>query len=74
MCCNYYRPVFLEESLPALQGSPDQMTKIVFHALLPPHFWNWDDKSAVYIKFSHKGLGCWKHDFGPMQLVRYNFF
>ena len=51
MCCNYYRPVFLEESLPALQGSPDQMTKIVFHALLPPHFWNWDDKSVVYIKF-----------------------
>ena len=43
---------------------------ITFYALLPPHLWEWDEKSEVYIKFSDEALGNWKHDFGPMKTVK----
>ena len=46
--------------------------RIVFHALLPIDFWQWDEKSEVYIKFSHENFGKWEHDFGPMKYFRYN--
>lgn len=63
--------MFLDDLPKALKGKSGNMLTIVFHALLPPHFWQWDDESEVYIKFSHSTLGNWNHDCGPMEFIRY---
>ncbi len=33
---------------------------IVFHAIIPKLFWEWDEKSFVSLRFGNPKLGGWK--------------
>ena len=54
----------------ALQASPTESMKVVFHAILPLSLWGWNESSLVYIRFGHAKLGNWHCDCGPMEFKR----
>ena len=46
--------------------------KLVFHAIVPLPYWEWDDKATrMYIRFGHSKLGKWEENCGEFKVTRY---
>ena len=41
-------------------NDPKMSMKLVFHAIIPLPFWEWDDKSRIFMRFGHSKLGEWE--------------
>lgn len=54
---------FFRESVSGLLDVPSAC-KVVFHVIIPKQYWEWDDKSKVFIHFGHSRLGNWLVDIG----------
>jgi hypothetical protein len=46
--------------------------KLVFHAIIPLPFWEWDDKSSIFMRFGHSKLGDWEVNCGQFE-ARYDY-
>ena len=46
--------------------------KLVFHAIIPLPFWEWDDKSRIFMRFGHSKLGHWEVNCGEFK-TRYDY-
>ena len=46
--------------------------KLVFHAIIPLPFWEWDDKSRIFMRFGHSKLGEWEVNCGDFKIPRYD--
>ena len=49
---------------------PRTSIKLVFHAIIPLPFWQWDNKSCIYMRFGHPKLGNWNVDCGEFEVAR----
>ncbi len=45
------------------------VVKIIFHVIIPKHFWEWDEKSYVSLRFGNHELGFWEKNYGDFQQV-----
>lgn len=43
---------------------------IVFHVLIPPNIWGWNDKCHVHLRFGHTHLGKWEKNIGDFSFMR----
>ena len=43
---------------------------VTFHVIVHKPIWDWDESTAMYIRFGHQDLGNWNYDCGPLQLER----
>ena len=51
-------------------NDPKTSVKLVFHAIVPLPYWEWDNKSRIYIRFGHPKLGDWDYNCGEFEVVR----
>ena len=54
-------------------NDPKMSMKLVFHAIIPLPFWEWDDKSRIFMRFGHSKLGDWVVDCGQFKIARYDY-
>ena len=52
-------------------NDPRMSMKLVFHAIIPLPFWEWDDKSRIFMRFGHSKLGEWEINCGEFKIPRY---
>ena len=54
-------------------NDPEMSMKLVFHAIIPLQFWDWDEKSSIFMRFGHPKLGDWVADCGQFEVGRYGY-
>ena len=51
--------------------SQTEYLQVIFHAILPPHVWEWtEEESHLYVRFGSELLGEWNRDWGDFQVDR----